>query len=228
VNRDGSQFGNWVATIAATCALVVTIAVVRRELFSEAPSFMPRSVRDYSPVPVEDWDILRTGGQRIGSEDPVLTIVEFADYQCPACRRFHLEALSPLLKQFSDDVLLIFRHWPLPYHPHAYAAARSAECAAAQGRFGPMTDILYQRQDSIGVSALRTFAEAAGVPDLTAFDACTAARDSLDTVNRDMELALRLGGTGTPTLIMNGQFLRYVPDSAGLVAILEQARKGEL
>jgi protein-disulfide isomerase len=124
-----------------------------------------------------------------------------------------------------DEVAVVFYHWPLPYHRSAYQAARMAECAAAQGRFAEMVSVLYHWQDSLDYAASNFFATEARVGDVVAFDACAAETDSLDRVSADIERAIRLGGTGTPTLIVNGQLLRYVPDSAGLFAILKQARK---
>jgi len=124
-----------------------------------------------------------------------------------------------------DEVAVVFYHWPLPYHRSAYQGARMAECAAAQGRFSEMVSVLYHWQDSLDHAASNFFAAAAQVADVEEFAACAAAKDSLDRVNADIERALRLGATGTPTLIVNGQLLRYVPDSAGLFAILKRARK---
>ena len=229
MSREWSVVGAAMSGVSVACALAVTVAVVRREFTAtDEPTFRPRSIRDYSPVPVEDWDLLMAGGHRIGAESAVLKVVEFGDFQCPACRRFHESAMSPLLAQHPEQVSLIFYHWPLPYHRDAYAGARAAECAADQGRFAEMVDALYRWQDSLGHSPPQFFADVAKVPDQARFSGCAVATDSVSVINRHMELARRLGGIGTPTLIMNGQILRYVPDSAGLAAIFEQARKGQL
>lgn len=225
----GESLASTLMSIAAVaCAVIVTAAVVRRELGDSPSAFLPRSVRDYSPVPTEDWNLLMKGARRIGPDSAVLTIVEFGDFQCPACRRFHEWALRPLIQDHPEEVALVFRHWPLPYHRDAYGAARAAECGADQGRFLEMIDALYSWQDSIGHALPEFFARAAAVPDLSQFDRCAAARDTIPSVNHDIELATRLGGNGTPTLIVNGQILRAVPDSLGLRAIFEQAKGGDL
>jgi protein-disulfide isomerase len=78
------------------------------------------------------------------------------------------------------------------------------------------------------VSSPSFFGAQAGVRDRAGFAECSASTEPVPSIERDVQLAERLGGVGTPTLIMNGQFLRYVPDSAGLAAIFTQAQKGEL
>lgn len=107
----------------------------------------------------------------------------------------------------------------------AYQGARLAECAAGQDRFSEMVRVLYHWQDSLEVAASRFLATQAQDRDVSAFEECAAATDSLERVNADVACAIRLGGRGTSTLIINGQLLRYVRDSAGLVALLNQARK---
>ena len=221
---SGAVLSNVLAVLAVGCALVVTALVVKRELSADA-SLRPRSIQDYEPIEVREWDDLTVSGRRIGPDSALLTIVEFGDFQCPGCRQFQLKALEPIQRAYPDEVAVVFYHWPLPYHRSAYQGARMAECAAAQGQFAEMVSVLYHWQDSLDYAASSFFAAEAKVGDVVSFDACAAATDSLDRVNSDMERARRLGATGTPTLIINGQLLRYVPDSAGLFAILKQARK---
>lgn len=220
----GAALSNVLAVLAVGCALVVTALVVKRELSSNA-SFRPRSIRDYEPMEVTEWEELTASGRRIGPDSALLTIVEFGDFQCPGCRQFQISALEPLQQAHPDEVAVVFHHWPLPYHKAAYQGARIAECAGAQGRFAEMVSALYHWQDSLGHAAPTFFAAKAQIGDVPAFDACAAASDSLETVSAGIARALQLGGIGTPTLVVNGQLLRYVPDSAGLVAILRQARK---
>lgn len=223
----GATLSNALTVLAVGCALVVTALVVKRELSADA-SLRPRSIRDYAPIPVEEWGSLTTSGRRIGPDSALLTVVEFGDFECPACRQFHLRALEPTQRAHPDEVAVVFYHWPLPYHQSAYHAARMAECAAAQERFPEMVSVLYHWQDSLGHTTPTFFAAKAQVGDVPAFDACSAASDSLESVSAGIARALQLGGTGTPTLVVNGQLLRYVPDSAGLAAILRQARKEKL
>ena len=117
----------------------------------------------------------------------------------------------------------VFRHWPLPYHPLAYPAARAAECAGVQGKFTEFSDALYAQQDSLGVKSFAAFAADAGVPDLPRFAACGLTNDKIPEVERDTKTALALKGRGTPTIIIDGEMLAGVPDSAQLDDLIRKA-----
>jgi protein-disulfide isomerase len=82
-----------------------------------------------------------------------------------------------------------------------------------------MHDILFTEQDAIGSMPYLAMAEDAGVPDLVAFDACMSSTQMDSVLQADLGLALRLGARGTPAVVIDGELLRFVPDSAGLAAI---------
>src|ERR1035441_1152093 len=91
-------------------------------------------------VPPEPTDHLE------GSEHARVTLVEYGDFECPSCK---VAVTTPklLLERFPNKVRFIFRHFPLQEaHPHALLAAEASEAAAAQGKFWPMHDLLYQNQ----------------------------------------------------------------------------------
>src|SRR5262249_13297915 len=92
------------------------------------------------------------------SHSPV-TIVEYGDFECPNCKQA-APALKLLLERFAGRVQAVFRHFPLEeVHPHALAAAESAECAAGQGKFWEMHDLLFAHQDHLKLHHLRSYAE---------------------------------------------------------------------
>lgn len=82
---------------------------------------------------------------RRGSSDAPITLVEFADFQCPACARFHT-ILNQLASDYPDQLQIVFRHYPLSQHQNAPGASLAAEAAGAQGKFWEMHDALYQSQ----------------------------------------------------------------------------------
>jgi protein-disulfide isomerase len=176
-------------------AVIVTGLVVRRELFAD-PS--PRPAR----TAVSDWRQYAQGGHRTGPADAALTVVTFSDFQCPACGAFE-RTLADLQQRHPDRVAVVYRHLPLAKHPHAVAAARASECAAAQGSFEPYRHAVYARQDSIGTVPWRAFAEKADVRDLAAFDRCVASSAPVPALGRDSAAAARLRATGTPTILVN-------------------------
>jgi protein-disulfide isomerase len=119
-------------------------------------------------------------------------------------------------------VALLYRHWPLPNHRFAYPAARASECAAEQGRFEAFYTVLFAQQDSIPNKSFTQFAREAGVPDLDAFERCAASTDPVPAIERDVADVRRIGGTGTPTIIIDGMLMR-TPYSDGSFAEQVQA-----
>ena len=107
-------------------------------------------------------------------------------------------------RRFPRDFALVYRHFPLPMHQFARAAAEASECAAQQGRFEQMHATLFDQQDSIGVASWRSLARVAGVPNLTSFDRCMRDSTGLAPVTRDHIAARRLASHATPTVLING------------------------
>ena len=218
--------------IAVACLTLITAVVVRREFVvsdtsvrvgsqAEASSrAAPRTVEP--PVPIEDWERVSRTGHRIGPKDAKLTIVVFSDFECPFCAKFATQVLPALQKTFPGDVAMLFRHWPLPNHKWAYSAARASECAASQGRFPQFHDALFASQKAIGTTTFVDFARKAGVPNIVQFEKCVGSNAPLISVDTDVAEAKRIGGKGTPTIVINGLRLRppYSPE-----AISEYIRK---
>jgi protein-disulfide isomerase len=195
------------ATVAVLCALTVTALTVRRQFSSQPPS----ATRE--PVFVAGWEDLAASGHALGRVDAPVTILEFADFECPICRQFTNSALRGVRARYGDAVRIVFRHWPLSYHRFAYPAARAAECAGEQNRFFPFHDLIYDKQDSLGLKSFESFAAESGVRDSVAFRACVGANDSVSAVSGDVAAAALAGGTGTPTILVNGLRLPGAPDS---------------
>lgn len=185
---------NLLTGILALCAVIVTLLVVRRELFP------PKAEAAVPVATVRNWRDFGRDGHRRGPDDAPVTIVEFSDFQCPFCRAMAAR-LDTLREEYPGKVAVVYRHYPLPIHEHAVAAARAADCAAEQGRFWPMHDVLFQRQDAIGKTEWRTFGSAAQVPDTTGFRRCLG-RES-GTMQRDREAGRQLQVDRTPTLLVN-------------------------
>jgi protein-disulfide isomerase len=181
------------------CALVITGLAVRRELGSAPPAATPytEQVR-----PVRDWRSYASG-TRIGPAGAAVTIVEFSDFQCPYCRTM-ADRLRNLREAHPGKVALVYRHFPLSYHPHAHSAARASFCADRQGRFEAFHDALFAAQDSLDGTGWQRFAGIAGVPDAAGFDACLQGAASLEAVERDVAAGRKLGISGTPAIMVNG------------------------
>lgn len=206
---------NAMSGILAVCAIAALGILL---LGSTTPP--PTSPNSGPPAPIEDWEALAGVGHRIGPDNAIVTIVEFGDYECPVCATFELSTLRPFLSANPGQAALVYRHWPLNYHRFAYPAARASECAADQGLFDEYHAILYEKQDSLGLKSFHEMAVEVGMPDIASFDRCSSADGVVDNIERDMAEAKARGGTGTPTIFVNGMRYYGLPTRAELDSTL--------
>jgi protein-disulfide isomerase len=147
---------------------------------------------------------VETNGPTRGSAHAQVTIVEFADFECPYCRQEE-SVIDALLKRHPEEVRLVFRELPLAaLHPNALGAAHAAVCADRQGMFWPMHDAMYQDQTALGGNALLDTAKRVGL-DVNRFSACLSAEDTLNAVERDSKAADELNINETPYFLINGR-----------------------
>jgi protein-disulfide isomerase len=143
-----------------------------------------------------------------GPANPKATIVEFSDFQCPACRAAE-PAVKQVLEVYGADVRFVFKHFPLERaHPWARAGATAAECAGRQGKFWEYHDVLYDRQhlwtnekaaEHFGAYARELKLDAA------AFTACRADPSVQKAIDADAQEARDRWVNGTPTFFINGR-----------------------
>lgn len=221
MSTGGSGSNPWLVRIVVICALVVTGLQVRREFYPSPTSSAMAEKRE--PVAIQGWEMLQKAGHWIGPTNARIVIVEFSDFECPVCRTFSTGALRAVRKRYPDDVAVVYRHWPLNYHRFALPAARAAECAADQGRFEAFHDTLWGIQDSLGLLAWHEVAKRAEVPNLKSFDACVGLSGPVPNVGPDTTAVMGLGGTGTPTVIINGWRMPGAPDSVRLFRFVDSA-----
>jgi protein-disulfide isomerase len=215
-----SLYQTTATVLSVSCAVVVTAAVVAREIRDwRADQTHPE------PTAVADFPQLASEGHRAGPAQALVTVVEFVDFECGACRHFAEKVIGPLQDEFPEDVAIVTRHWPLPSHRFAMAAARAGICAGEQGRFEAMRSTLFHLQDSIGLKTWAEMAVIAGITDTTAFNACTKSATVGEWIDRDIATVKQLGGRGTPTVLVNGNLYHHMPDLAELRAALRSARK---
>jgi protein-disulfide isomerase len=199
------------------CALLVTVLVVRRELFAGNGA---TSAADL--VYVDGWREYARGGHLMGPKRAPVTLVVFSDFQCPACRVL-AGSVHEVRTRHPGAVNVVYRHFPLRAHAAAIPAARASECAAAQGRFEAFHDVVFARQDSLGRLPWASLARDAGVPDLAAFDRCERDASPLPALAADTAAGARLGVTGTPTLLINGRRLVGAPATSVLDEYVREA-----
>jgi len=193
---------------------IASIAVAGKMLLTRPTSPQPKTeIREIS-----NWSKLVEAGRRIGPEGATLEVLEWGDYECPACRGFHLQ-LSALQRKYPRDVAIAFRHFPLDYHKAAYFAARAAECAASQGNFAAMHAMLLEGTQ-LDYETFVGYAKNANLPDLDAFRLCLDDRNPVERIETDLAVARAISARGTPTVVVNGTLYAPPPDSSALEQLL--------
>ena len=140
-----------------------------------------------------------------GSPDAAVKVVEFADYECPYCRKVE-PTLDKLRKQYGNRVAFAFKDFPLPMHKHAEKAAEAARCANAQGKFWDFHDKLFAADSSLEIAEMKSYARSMNL-DSAKFDKCLDSGGEAAAIQKDQAEGSRLGLTGTPTFFVNGHFI---------------------
>lgn len=196
----GSQI---VVGVSLLCAVLMTGVVLWREFGGGGVIGTGRDAATSKPV--AKWQEMVRDGHREGPSDAPVTLVQFADFECPYCRTFTLLDLPAVMSQYPEQIQVIHRHFPLPYHRFARPSAVAAECASRQGRFMEMQQKLYELQDSLGLISFIAIARQAGVVDSVAFLDCVGDTKTSEVVERDFQLGMVIGVSATPTLVINGR-----------------------
>jgi len=158
-----------------------------------------------------------------GPASAPLTLVEYADFECPFCARATGVAKA-VRAHFGDELRYVIRHLPLPdIHPHAELAAAAAEAAGAQGRFWAMHDVLFANQDELELEDLAGYAATLGL-DVERFLRDVDEQRHAGRIREDVASAEASGARGTPTFFIGSR--RHVGpyDAATLIAELEAGR----
>ena len=143
-----------------------------------------------------------------GPENASITIVEFADFECPHCALMS-GIIKDLMKLYPTKIRVYFKQFPLPFHPLAAQASVATLAAHQQGAFWPMHDLVFAHQTALKPESFSQFAEQIGI-DVQRFNTDMANPLFKDIVEKDKQEGLQAGLSGTPTLFFNGK--RYTGD----------------
>jgi len=180
-----------------------------------APTVANATVKPNVPAPTP-VNVAQAGAEpphSIGPADAPVTLEEFGDFQCPPCGLLY-PVLKDMEKEFGSRLRVIFREYPLvPTHPHALAAARSAEAAGMQGKFWEMHDMLFTNQRTWHASfdarpIFDDYAVKIGL-DLEKFKRDLNGSVVEQRIFLDGKRAHALGVSGTPTVFMNGREIPF-------------------
>jgi protein-disulfide isomerase len=157
-----------------------------------------------------------------GPENAETILVEYGDYECPYCGRAY-PIVKQVQKHFGKRLRFVFRNFPLgEMHPHAQAAAETAEFAAAHGKFWEMHDALYENQQSFSEQFFLGLAQELELP-ATALRQALEAGEFRERVRNDFGGGIRSGVNGTPTFFINGRRHDGPPDFESLVFAIDHA-----
>ena len=124
-------------------------------------------------------------------------------------------------KKYGDRVSHTFIHYPVLSHRFALSAGRAAECANNQDKFAAFVDVIFAKQDSLGLKTWIEYAREAGVSDTARFSSCSLDTAPIRRVETGRQLGERNRLTGTPTVIVNGWRLPGTPSEARLFSLID-------
>jgi protein-disulfide isomerase len=148
-------------------------------------------------LPIQPWDHVR------GPEDAPFTLVEYGDYECPACGKLYV-LLRDLQAGLASKLRVVYRHYPYSgIHKHAQKAAEAAEAAGAQGKFWEMHDLLFEHQDALREKDLLKYAGQLGL-DRERFRHELNGDTYAERVRENFRAGVQNGVFSTPGLFLNG------------------------
>ncbi len=164
-----------------------------------------------------------------GPKDAAVTVVEWADYECPHCGSVN-PIMNKLLAQFPDHVRLVFKNYPLSLHEHAEYAARAAVAAGKQGKYWEMHELLFANQAAL-TNDFSGFAKQLGL-DMKRFLKDIESEGVADSVAADKKQADKLGLEGTPMIYINGRnftsgYFDFEEDLTDFVSLEIKLRTGK-
>lgn len=189
----------------AACGAIVWSVAVRRPAPPAAGVGVaaPAQAKARPPAPLPAEPVSLDGAILRGDPKAKVAVIEYSEFQCPYCGKFAQETMPALAARYVDSgkVLWAFRHFPLEQiHPNALRAGMAGECAARQGKFWQIHDVLFRNQAKLDEANLDGYVKALGLK-TEDFEACMKGPAESE-VRADMRAAQALGVTGTPTFLL--------------------------
>jgi len=153
------------------------------------------------PPEVKVPDTLNVAGEPFrGDASATLAIIEYADFECPFCRRFEHDTFPQIRDAYigTGKVKYFYRDLPLPFHPHSMPAAQAARCAAEQGKLWEMHDSLFAEPASLDASDIDARATKLGIN----ISPCMASDRFAATIQKEIGDAAGMQISGTPTFVI--------------------------
>lgn len=185
------------------------IALLHRQRQEQAQAKLLADLKKSNPVKMmidpPRFKVATHGYPALGPKDAPVTIVEFADFECPFCGRAEPTVMK-VMKTFGKKVRLVYVNFPLGIHPYAFQAAEAASCAEEQGKFWRYHNMLFANQTKLDKKDLKSYAAKLKLK-TKEFDACFDKGKYRDAIEDQIRRGNSLGVTGTPTFFINGRML---------------------
>lgn len=157
-----------------------------------------------------------------------VTMVEYGDFQCPACKQYY-PIVKSLLELYPNQLKLVFKHFPLSVHPNAIPGATAAEAAGRQNKFFEMADILYERQDEWAPlpdpkPKFIEYAKEIGL-DVAQFNVDMKDKAIADVIEAERNEGIQNGVNATPSFYIEGKKIENPGDIAGFQQFIDAALK---
>lgn len=167
-----------------------------------AAFFLGKNNSPTTPFVGDQQKLIRSDSWNTGSESAKITLVEFSDFQCPACKAAS-PAVKSVLTKYGENLRFVYRHFPLPSHEFGFISAQAAEAAGLQGKFWEMHDKLFELSPDLKKENLLTLAKDLGL-NLDKFNSDLDSDTVRQKVLNDQADGNSLGINATPTFFVNG------------------------
>ena len=183
----------------------VELKMLEKQLRSEQPNIPLKISADNDPI--------------IGNPNAPVTIIEFSDFQCPFCARFHIQTLPAIMNEYINDgkVKLVFRDFPIQsIHSNALLASVAAECANEQGKFKEMHDKLFENQNEWNnkntdnvIILFNQYSSEMGIGKKE-FDSCLKNEKYIKEIQKDLDDGRTYGISGTPGFFIGNDKIGFI------------------
>lgn len=208
--------------LLAICAIITTAITVDRFYFSK-PLF---AKSDANIVEVDDWKSYGLVGNRYGSDNAKVTIVEFTDFGCPFCKKM-LSPLRESIAPYLDEIVVVYRHFPLGLAEYGTLAANVSECGASQNKFEEIREVLFENRALVDSQKWDSIAFLSNISDRDDFTNCIFDSRYKERIDRDIEAGKRLGVQGTPTYLINNKKVTGAITKEQLSELITDALKSQ-
>lgn len=233
IQSSGDKYKLFLPISIIVAAVVISGAILYSRAVPSKSSDSVATGQNANKQVKEPVDVSIDDDAVLGKSDAPVTIIEFSDFQCPFCRSFWKNAFAEIVKEYIDTgkAKLVFRDYPLSFHPMGVPSAKAGECAKEQGKFWEMHDVIFEEQEKLGegtvqytVNDLKKWAAKVGV-NTTQFNDCVDSEKYKAEIEKDAADGVAAGVTGTPAIFINGRLIAGAQPFSVFKTIIDEELK---